>query len=89
MSDNDTPILGPVHHPTTIYTPRTTTALCEATKDMLLFLRVEGIRCEHLEVTDKGVLLHAIVDDYPSKRQASATAPVRAPSYMDQGPDNE
>ena len=39
------------------YTPKVTTDLCEATKDLLLFMRVQRITCTHLEVTDKGVLI--------------------------------
>lgn len=85
---SDTPILGPVNaNPTTVYTPRETTELCEATKDLLLFLRVEGIRCDHLEVTEKGVHLAGLIDDYPSKRQSTHAGPARTPSYMDDPDD--
>lgn len=83
MSDSDTPILGPINAPSMAYQPQAVTPLCEAAKDFLLFARVQGIRFTHLEVTDKGVLMSGIEDDYPSKRQTAATVPARPPSYMD------
>ena len=68
--------------PTLHYEQRDSGSLVEATKDLLMFMRVQGIRCDHLEVTDKGVLLHNLVDDYPSKPVITRqTTPTPAPSY--------
>ena len=89
---SDFPILGPQNAPSMAYEPRVTTELCEATKDLLLFLRVQGIRINRLEVTDKGICLDGITDDYPSKRQTSASppgGPVRQPSYDDPADPND
>ena len=57
--------------------------LVEATKDLLMFMRVNGFACEHMEVTDKGVLLGKLVDHYLNRPQAMrpATTPTPAPSY--------
>lgn len=68
--------------PTLHYEQKDSGPLVEATKDLLLFLRVQGIRCDHLEVTDKGVLLHGLTDDYPSKPAITRqTTPTPPPSY--------
>ena len=86
------PILGPQHQPTGSYTPKVGSAEVESTKDLLLFMRVEGFRCDHLEVTDKGVLIHGLTDDYPSKRQTSASPPAgasRVASYEDPADPND
>ena len=52
---SDGPII--VTSPTLSYVTRETTALCEATKDLLLWMRAQGFGCTHLEVTAKGVLI--------------------------------
>lgn len=75
--------------PTMGYTPKVTTDLCEATKDLLLFMRVQRITCTHLEVTDKGVLIGGLVDEVQQlvsgpSRQAP---PVVEPSYERDYPD--
>lgn len=69
----------PVYDPTIAYTPKQTTELCEAAKDMLLFLRGQGFGCQHLEVTEKGVLIHGLRDDYP-RRQVTARGDSQRPA---------
>lgn len=75
--------------PTLGYTPKATTDLCEATKDLLLFMRAQRIRCDHLEVTDKGVLMHGLVDEVQQRMAGpSRSAPaVAEPSYERDYPD--
>ena len=60
---SDGPVI--VTSPTLSYVTKETTPLCEATKDMLLFMRAQGFGCAHLEVTEKGVLVHGLRDDFP------------------------
>ena len=59
----DGPII--VTSPTLSYVTKETTPLCEATKDLLLWMRAQGFGCSHLEVTEKGVLIGAPRDDFP------------------------
>lgn len=69
--------------PTLHYEQRDSGPLAEATKDLLMFMRVNGFTCEHLEVTDKGVLLGKLTDHYPSRPQAMRpqTPATPSPSY--------
>lgn len=43
---------------------------CEAMKDLILFMRNTGVRCESIEVGKNGVRLINFVDDYPRKANA-------------------
>lgn len=65
-----------VTHPTLVYERKETTPLCEAAKDMLMFMRCQGFGCAHLEVTETGVLIHGLRDDYPAAKTHSAGTPV-------------
>ncbi len=68
--------------PTLGYTTKAVTELCEATKDLLLFMRVQRLRCDHLEVTDKGVLIHGLVDEVQQRTSGPSRPPVVVePSY--------
>jgi hypothetical protein len=41
---------------------------CEAAKDLMLFMRACGLRCDVLTVGKDGVSIHGLVDDYPRKQ---------------------
>jgi hypothetical protein len=55
---------------------------CEALKDLILFMRNTGVRCESLEVGKNGVRLIGFVDDYPRKANAQ-TRETPPPTTMD------
>lgn len=59
---------------------------CEALKDLVLFMRNAGVRCESIEVGKNGVRLIGFVDDYPRKANAQHrdTPP---PTTMDERDD--
>lgn len=57
----------PLTGPSMLYQPKEVTPLCEATKDLLLWMRNQKFRCDHLEVTDKGVLIHGLADADPAQ----------------------
>lgn len=57
-----------VTSPTLAYTPKETTTLCEAMKDLLLFMRTQGFRCTHVEVNEKHVLINGLEDDFPASK---------------------
>lgn len=44
---------------------------CEAAKDLLMFMRNAGIRCDALEVGKDGIRILNLTDDYPRKREAT------------------
>ena len=48
---------------------------CEAAKDLLLFMRATGIRCDTLTVGKDGVSITGVQDDYPRKQPARPVAP--------------
>lgn len=41
---------------------------CEAAKDLMLFMRASGFRCDVLTVGKDGVAIQGLVDDYPRKQ---------------------
>ena len=59
----DGPVI--VTSPTLSYVTKETTPLCEATKDLLLWMRAQGFGCTHLEATEKGGLTGGPRDDFP------------------------
>lgn len=50
---------------------------CEAAKDLLMFMRNAGIRCEALNVGTEGIQILGLVDDYPRKRPEQEPKPKR------------
>ena len=71
MSDEPKPLTGP----SGLYFPKEVTPLCEATKDLLLWMRNQKFRCDHLEVTDKGVLMHGLADNDPLSAAGKSGTP--------------
>lgn len=80
MSDDSLPADHPAIDPTADaglmrYTPKVVSDHCEATKDLLKWMRSQGFACEHLEVGAKQVLIHGLVDTFakqklePSRRE--------------------
>jgi hypothetical protein len=52
------------------YAPQVLSEHCEALKDLILFMRNTGVRCDSIEVGKNGVRLINFVDDYPRKGNA-------------------
>lgn len=65
-----------VTSPTLVYQPREFNPHCEAAKDFLLFMRAQGFGCVNIEVTDKGICIQGLRDDYPAAKTHSIGTPV-------------
>ena len=66
------------------YTPPATplSEHVEATKDLILFMRNAGVRCDSIEVGKNGVRLINFVDDYPRKANAQTQHEKPPPTTM-------
>lgn len=88
MSDERRPLEGPsiAYWPPL---PGEGNPLCEATKDLLLWMRNQCFRADHIEVTDKGVLIHGLVDIDPATaaRTGGSSPKHPGPTYDRDYPD--